>query len=227
MLLDEGRGQTDQHDHDAESPFPADPQFAFFQGHREDAHRVGHVQRGEHARGGVKGVDKGHQTAQEIVAHEDLGPQILPRRVEDIDRHRDDLRDEDELGQPREAFDIVQQAVDQRAEDEQVPEDVEDGEILAEGDHVVQRAMDRMADLRRDQVFGEKVEAEVEDPAEDRQLHVRKLRRVEPGKAKLAVINDRFLHAYIPRRECFSDTDASGCSDRGRRCAPAAKRPSR
>ena len=128
------------------------------------------MQRRAHARRGVEGVDKGHQPREEIVAHERLRPQILARGIEDVDRHRDELGDEDKERELGKALGIIQQRIEQRTENQRVPEDVKDGEVFAEGDHVVERAVHRMADLRRDQILGQKVETEIKEPAENCQL---------------------------------------------------------
>ena len=113
MLLDERRGETDHHDHERQQNFPHRLEILVFQPDGQNAHRVRHVQRRAYARRGVEGVDKGHQPGEEVVAHERLRPQILARGIEDVDRHRDELGDEDKEGELGKALRIIQQRIDQ------------------------------------------------------------------------------------------------------------------
>ena len=179
MLFDKRRGKTDHHDHERQQDFPHRLELPVLKPHGHDAHRIRYVKRGAHACRGVEGVDKGHQPGEEVVAHEHVWPQILARGVEDVDRHRDELGDEDKERELGKALGIIQQRIDQRSENQRIPEDVKDGEVLAEGDHVVERTVHRVADLRRDQIFGQKVETEIKEPAENCQLHMGKLGRIE------------------------------------------------
>ena len=229
MLLHEAYRQAD-HQHDkAEQGLPAGSEIAVLQGHGENPQRVAHVQRRADSGAGVKGVNKRHQRREHVFPLEDFRPHILAARVEHVTGHGDDLGDDDEDLQFPETRHIIEEGIGQRPEDEGVPAHIEDQEELIERDHVVQRAVDHVAGLPRDQVLRNKIHDEIKDPAAQ-QLHMRKARLVQPAQGEAAVINRFFLllvHCDIPREECFFRSAGRRCSGKGSPYARGAIRPSR
>ena len=190
VLLDEADRAADRDDDGDEHALPVARDLAVLEHHREDAEGIAHVQARADAGRRVEGVDDAHDPREEIVVLEGLGTEILPARIEHIDRHGDDLREDDEPLQALEALDVIERVIEERSAHEHIPEHIRDDEQLIERDHVVQHAVDRMAARRGDQILGDKIHQKVEDPAAQ-QLQVGKLRLVQLREPKPAVVHHR------------------------------------
>ena len=172
---------------------------------------------------GVKGIDKGHQRRQDVVALKHLGPQILPTGIQHIAGHGDHLGDDDIGLNSFKVLHIEEQRIGQRTEHQQIPADVKNHKKFVKGNQIVECAVNGMAALGRDQVLGDEVHHEVEYPAQQK-LHMGKARFVQPAQGKPAVINRFFLHARLPREEYFSGKSALRHWDRAPRYVRAAPR---
>ena len=75
--------------------------------------------------------------------------------IENIDKHRDHLRHDQKLLQMDKAVDVIEKKEQQRPGHKEKPADVEHKEVLAERDHVVHDAVDHMAAVVVNQVFGQ------------------------------------------------------------------------
>ena len=170
------RPETFQH-HKGKQNLAPSGQLPVLQGHREDAHGIGHMQRGTDPGVGVKGIDESHQRGQDVLAREDLGPQILTAGPDDVAEHGNGLGDHDEGLQFFERRHIIEEGVGQRTEAEQIPAHIEEHEELIEGDQIVKRTVDRGAARGGDQILREEVQSKIGDPAAQ-QLCVGKARVV-------------------------------------------------
>ena len=97
---------------------------------------------------------------------------------------------------------------------QEIPAYIKDHEELVEGDQVVQRAVDRRAGLGGDQVFRDKIQGEICDPAEQQQ-RVAKTRLGDAFEAEAGIVIQLVFHSNRPREGYFSGSHACGCSDRG------------
>ena len=225
VLLNKADRKTDHDYQEGERRLPTRRKAFVFQSHRQDPQGIGRMQGRADAGVGIEGIDKLYNIGQYILPWEDLGPQILTAGPEDIAEHGHRLRNHDKGLQLSECRHVIEQRIGQGAEDEEIPAHIEDHEELVKGDQIIQRAVDGMAALRRDQVFGDKIQSKVDNPAAQ-QLQMGKARLVQPLQGKAAVIIRLFFHRYRPPGGCFSDTGAWGCWDKGPPCAPAGRRRS-
>lgn len=226
VLLDKGRGQADEDHGDHNKCLPEDGHALFLQPHGGNAQGIRHMQGGTHVGAGVKGIKEGHALSQEIISGEFHRPQVLPVGEDDVNGHGNHLRNDDEDLEFFEAVHIVQREVTQGNHDQRVPEHIGDDKSLAEGNHIIQPAMDYMAALCGDQIFREEVEREIPNPAQQK-LEVGKLRVIYFGQAKFSVINHRLSHLQVPPWEYWWDNPFLECFDRGPQYAEEGRRRSR
>ena len=216
MLLHEAHGEGDHHHQQDQQRLPHPSQFPVLQIGGEDAQSVGHMERGADPRGGIHGVDEPQDPGEDVLPGKLLRPQVLAAGPEDVAGNGDHLGDDDELLHMGEFIHIVQKGKEQGEEDQGEPGHVENGEVLAEGDQIIQKDMDDGTVFRRDQVFRQEIHQKIPDPAQGQQD------MPEPGFAqslqrKTAVVNG-LLH-HIPPEEGFGDTAAWAC---WRRAPPGA-----
>jgi hypothetical protein len=93
------------------------------------------------------------------------GAQVLPVGEENVDGHGSHLGDDDKKLELFEALCVVAQKVQQGNEDQPIPKHIGDDKIFAEGDKIVQSAVDDVAILRGDEVFRENVKEKIDGPA--------------------------------------------------------------
>ena len=165
MLLDKHGGKADEHHrYDNERLEPL-THVLFLQPRRRDAHGIGHVERRAHAGGRVRLVNEANTRREEILSGEYLRAHILPVGIDNVDRHGYHLGDDDKNLEPLEALHVIQHQVQQRKHDQEIPEYVRDQEPLAEGNQIVDPAVDNMAAFRGNQVLRQKIHDKVADPA--------------------------------------------------------------
>ena len=113
------------------------------------------MQRRTYTCAGIKGIDKTHQSGQNILPGKDLRTEILPAGIDNIDKHGNGLCTHDVNLEFLESLHIVQQVIEQRAENKQEPSAIKNKKELVEWDHVVQPAVNRMALLPRNQILSQ------------------------------------------------------------------------
>lgn len=126
VLLDKRGGHTDQHSGDHHKSLPCFRHILLLQPYRDDAHGIGHVQRWAHIGVGIKEVQKRNALGQKIVPGELGRPQILTIGKENIYDRGHNLRDDDKGLKPFEAIHIVQEKIQQRANNQQIPKHIRD-----------------------------------------------------------------------------------------------------
>ena len=123
------------------------------------------MKRRAHAGGRILPVQQSNTRRKEILSGKHLRAHILPVGIDDINRHGHHLGDDDENLELLEALHVVQHQVQQRKHDQKIPEYVGNQEPLAEGNQIVDPAVDHMAAFLGNQVFRQKIHDKVADPA--------------------------------------------------------------
>ena len=165
MLLDKHGGQADKrygHENKRLEPLT---HVLFLQPRRRDTHGIGHMKRRTHAGGRILPVQQSNTRRKEILSGEHLGAHILPVGIDDVDRHGHHLGDDDKNLEPLEALHVIQHQVQQRKHDQKIPEYIGNEKPLAEGDPIVDPAVDHMAAFRGNQILRQKIHNKVPDPA--------------------------------------------------------------
>ncbi len=178
MLLDHGGGKADEDYAEHHKPFPEFGGALFLQPAGADAQRIGNVQAGTDSGGSIEGINDACQPGEKIVPGKLRRPQVLNTGIKDVHRHGHHLGDDDEGLQIPEILHIVQRKIPQRDHNQQIPEAIGNEKELVEGDPVIQCAVDHMAVFHRDKVLCEKIEKEIDNPAQQ-QFQMRKLGIVE------------------------------------------------
>ena len=169
MLLDEGHRNTDHTTPDGNGdPKPLGGAF-LPQPCGGNTQTISHMQRGQNAGIGVKGIDGAQDPGQHILPGKHLRPQILPVGIEDIHRHGNDLGDDDIGLQLFEAVHIVQQEVHHGPYDQQIPAYIGDHKPFAERHRIIQGDVNGMAFFRRDQILRQKIQDKITHPAQQQQ----------------------------------------------------------
>lgn len=169
MLLGQEGGRDDQNHQAGEQEPPPQSSFLPVQKHRQNGNGVGRVEGGQNPGRGIEAVDEGQNPGEEIVPGHGIRPQKLDAWPDDVNKHCPGLRNHDVDRQPPEIWNVVEEEIEQRACHQTEPEQIGNYKDLAEGDHVVQSAVDHVAAFKGDQVFRDKIEGEIDDPAAQQQ----------------------------------------------------------
>ena len=124
---------------------------------RGNSHGICHMKGRTHTGIGIKSINDAEQLCQNVIPWEHLRPQILPVWKNDIHRHGNDLSDDDIGLHLLKAVHAVQQEIQQRSHDQQIPAYIRNYKPFAKRHHIVQPTMHRIAVIRRDQILGQKI----------------------------------------------------------------------
>jgi hypothetical protein len=91
--------------------------------------------------------------------------QVLAVGKEYIDRHGNDLGDDDKDLQPLKTVHVVKQKISQRDNDQKIPKNIGDQKNLAKRDQIIDGTMNDIATFCRDQVLSKNEENKVDYPA--------------------------------------------------------------
>ena len=155
MLLDEHSRQTndprDHHDQRLPPCFYA----VLFQPCGSDSNGISHVHGRANTGIGINAVQKCHTPGKRIIPHKLHRAKILPAGKHHIDYNGQHLQN-DQIGlQLPETFYLMRQKIYQCKHDQKIPKYIRDQKHLTKRYPVVQKAMDRITALRRDQPFRE------------------------------------------------------------------------
>lgn len=114
---------------------------------------------------GVHRIDNAKKLRQNIVPGKYIRAQILPVWENAIDRHGNDLGDDDIRLHLLKAVYAVQQEIQQRSYDQKVPAHVGNNKPFTEGHHIIQPGMDRIAVFCGNQILCQHIQCQITDPA--------------------------------------------------------------
>ena len=128
--------------------------------------RIAHMKGRTDAGVGIHRIDDAKKLCQNIVSGKHIRAQILPVGENDIHRHSDNLGDDDIGLQFLEAVHAVEQKIQQRSHDQQIPAHIRNDEPFAERHHIIQPTINRIAVFFRNQILSKKIQDKVSSPSQ-------------------------------------------------------------
>ena len=102
---------------------------------------------------GIDCIESFYSICKNIIPDKLYWPQFLPAGEKNVDYHGNYLRYNQECHKALESFRVVERKIHQCNDDQCIPKNIGNDEILTEGDYIIQLAMDNMAFLRRNICF--------------------------------------------------------------------------
>ena len=167
MLLDENRGDRDQHARHGKRYLHSLAEVLAMEGREHHRKGARDVYRRADVGVGIECVVARHKPRQKIIPLEFRGAQVLAGGEDEIDDYRRRVGHHDEIHHLLERRNVVYQRVDVHSDQIDEPEKIGDQEQLAKGDRVVEGAMDRIIPLGAVDLFHKEEEKSVDRPIEE------------------------------------------------------------
>ena len=167
MLLDENRGDRDQHARHGKRYLHSLAEVLAMEGREHHRKGARDVYRRADVGVGIECVIARHKPRKIIIPLEFGGAQLLTGREKEINYYRYRISQNNEMHHLLKRRYVVYQGIDVHSDQIDEPEKIGDQEQLAKGDRVVEGAMDRIIPLGAVDLFHKEEEKSVDRPIEE------------------------------------------------------------